>query len=132
MLLVRTDILEGGLKKSQVFVFSIYIHSTVQTTFHKVGKEFYSECLSASKLNILKLSIFVITCYFLFIDRLNAIEDEKDVEKNSKTRELVPDRKKIARMKERRACVILGKSLILRYLVRCGPRLVAHTRLVNL
>ena len=64
VLLVRTDILEGGLKKIQVLVVSIYIHSTVQTTFHKVGKEFYSECLSDSKLNILKLSILSLLAIF--------------------------------------------------------------------
>lgn len=39
---------------------------------------------------------------------LSWIEEEKDSVKNDQTREVVPDRKKIARMKERRACIILG------------------------
>ena len=36
-------------------------------------------------------------------------EKEEEVTKNIQPRELILDRKKIARMKERRACIILGK-----------------------
>ena len=43
---------------------------------------------------------------------MNSIEDIKDLDKNNKARETVPDRKKIARMKERRACIILGNSIM--------------------
>ena len=44
-------------------------------------------------------------------------EREEEVTKNNETRELILDRKKIARMKERRACIILGK-LFSRFSVR--------------
>lgn len=81
------------------------MHYTAQTRFHKVRKEFSLECLSDWRLNIQKLSKFIP------MNRLSWIEEEKDSVKNDQTREVVPDRKKIARMKERRACIILGESL---------------------
>ena len=84
VLLVRTDILEGGLKKIQVLVVSIYIHSTVQTTFHKVGKEFYSECLSDSKLNILKLSILSLLVIFDLLIGLMPLKKKKTLKRTAK------------------------------------------------
>ena len=36
-------------------------------------------------------------------------EKEEEIGKNIQARELILDRRKIARMKERRACIILGK-----------------------
>ena len=54
-------------------------------------------------------------------------EKEEEVSKSTQGRELILDRKKIARMKERRACIILGK-LFSRFSVRDSLHLTSYER----